>query len=79
VVALSAQAPSGLWKIGVARSAIAAAVAILVQAAVINANPLASAPSEGSYAVVRFAPQATADDITNPAAELLSPDAAAPC
>jgi hypothetical protein len=26
---------------------------------------LASAPSEGSYAVVRFAPQATADDITN--------------
>ena len=39
-----------------ARSAIAAAVAILVQAAVINANPLASAPSEGSSAVVRFAP-----------------------
>ena len=26
---------------------------------------LASAPSEGSYAVVRFAPQATANDITN--------------
>jgi hypothetical protein len=25
---------------------------------------LASAPSEGSYAVMRFAPQATADDIT---------------
>ena len=58
-----------------ARSAIAAAVAILVQAAVIAAvvvkeqgsrsEPgLASAPSEGSYAVVRFAPQATADDIT---------------
>src|SRR5262249_58057027 len=58
-----------------ARSATAAAVAILVQAAVIAAvvvkeqgSPsepgLASAPSEGSYAVVRFAPQATADDIT---------------
>jgi len=53
-----------------------AAGAILVQAAVIAAvvvkeqgSPsgpgLASAPSEGSYAVVRFAPQATADDITN--------------
>ena len=26
---------------------------------------LASAPSKGSYAVVRFAPQATANDITN--------------
>src|SRR5215510_11851326 len=59
-----------------ARSAIAAAVAILVQAAVIasvvvreQGSPsgpgLASAPSEGSYAVVRFAPQATADDMTN--------------
>jgi len=57
-------------------SATAAAVAILVQAAVIAAvvvkeqgSPsepgLASAPSEGSYAVVRFAPQATADDMTN--------------
>src|SRR2546425_4468077 len=56
-------------------SATAAAVAILVQAAVIaavvvkeqgspNEPGLASAPSEGSYAVVRFAPQATADDIT---------------
>ena len=56
-------------------SATAAAVAILVQAAVIAAvvvkeqgSPsepgLASAPSEGSYAVVRFAPQATTDDIT---------------
>jgi hypothetical protein len=56
-------------------SATAAAVAILVQAAVIaavvvkeQASPsepeLASALSEGSYAVVRFAPQATADDIT---------------
>ena len=58
-----------------AQSATAAAVAILVQAAVIAAvvvkeqgSPsepgLASAPSEGSYAVVRFAPQATTDDIT---------------
>src|SRR6516165_507797 len=56
-------------------SATAAAVAILVQAAVIaavvvkeqgspNEPGLASTPSEGSYAVVRFAPQATADDIT---------------
>src|ERR671930_424986 len=53
-------------------SATAAAVAILLQAAVLAAvvvkdqgapsGPgLASAPSEGSYAVVRFAPQATAD------------------
>src|SRR5262249_6696342 len=51
-------------------------VAILVQAAVIatvvvkeqgtpSGPSLASAPSEGSYAVVRFAPQATANDITN--------------
>src|SRR5438445_3398704 len=57
-------------------SATAAAVAILVQAAVIaavvvkeqgspNEPGLASAPNEGSYAVVRFAPQATANDITN--------------
>ena len=57
-------------------SATAVAVAILVQAAVIAAvvvkeqvSPsgpgLASAPNEGSYAVVRFAPQATANDITN--------------
>jgi len=56
-------------------SATAAAVAILVQAAVIaavvvkeqgspSAPEFASAPSEGSYAVVRFAPQTTADDIT---------------
>src|SRR5215475_963758 len=67
---------SGLTPRTLARSAITAAVAILVQAAVIAAvvvkeqgstsEPgLASAPSEGSYAVVRFAPQATADDITN--------------
>src|SRR5262249_48648642 len=57
-------------------SATATAVAILLQAAVIasvvvkeQGSPsgpgLASAPSEGSYAVVRFAPQATADDISN--------------
>jgi hypothetical protein len=57
-------------------SATAAAIAILMQAAVIAAvvvkeqgsssgPELASAPSEGSYAVVRFAPQATANDITN--------------
>ena len=56
-------------------SATAAAVAILLQAAVIAAivvkegapsgPSLASAPSEGSFAVVRFAPQATANDITN--------------
>jgi hypothetical protein len=56
-------------------AATAAAVAIVLQAAVLAAvmvkepgapsGPgLASAPSEGSYAVVRFAPQATADDIT---------------
>jgi hypothetical protein len=57
-------------------SAIAAAVAVLVQAAVIasvvvreQGSPseprLASAPGEGSYAVVRFVPQTTADDLTN--------------
>jgi Flp pilus assembly protein CpaB len=55
---------------------MAAAVAILVQAVVIasvvvkeqrspSGPELASAPNEGSYAVVRFAPQATANDITN--------------
>jgi hypothetical protein len=55
---------------------VAAAVTILVQAAVIalvvvkeQGSPsgpgLASAPNEGSYAVVRFAPQATANDITD--------------
>ena len=56
-------------------SATAAAVAILVQAAVIasilveqgapGGPSLASAPSDGSFAVVRFAPQATASEITN--------------
>jgi hypothetical protein len=58
-------------------SATAAAVAILVQAAVITSilvkeqgapgggPSLASAPSDGSFAVVRFAPQATASEITN--------------
>jgi len=56
-------------------SATAAAAAILMQAAVIAAvvvkeqgsssgPELASAPSKGSYVVVRFAPQATADGIT---------------
>ena len=68
-----------LWSLTprtLAWSATAVAVAILVQAAVIAAvvikeqsSPrgpaLASAPSKGSYAVVRFAPQATANDITN--------------
>ena len=59
-----------------ARSATAAAAAILIQAAVIAAvvvkeqgsssgPELASAPSEGSSVVVRFAPQATATEITN--------------
>ena len=57
-------------------SATAAIIAIFVQAVVIAAvvvkeqgvpsGPgLASAPSEGSFAVVRFAPQATANDISN--------------
>jgi hypothetical protein len=57
-------------------SATAAAVAILVQAAVITGilvkeqgapggPSLASTPSDGSFAVVRFAPQATASEITN--------------
>jgi hypothetical protein len=57
-------------------SATAAAAAILVQAAVITSvvvkeqgtstgPSLASAASDGSFAVVRFAPQATATDITN--------------
>jgi hypothetical protein len=68
-----------LWSLTprtLAWSATAVAFAILVQAAVITAvvvkeqgSPsgpgLASAPNEGSYAVVRFAPQATANDITN--------------
>jgi len=68
-----------LWKLSprtLAWSATAVAVAILVQAAVISAvvvkqqgssggQELASVPAEGSYAVVRFAPQATANDITN--------------
>ena len=68
-----------LWSLTprtLARSAMAAVLAILLQAAVIasvivkeRGNPsgpeLASAPSEGSYVLVRFAPQATANDITN--------------
>ena len=67
-----------LWSLTprtLAWSATAVAVAILVQAAVIasvvvkeqgsaSGPGLASAPNEGSYAVVRFASQATADDIT---------------
>jgi hypothetical protein len=59
-----------------ARSAMAAGLAILVQAAVIvsvllkeqgspSGPELASAPNEGSYVLVRFAPQASANDITN--------------
>ena len=68
-----------LWSLSprtLARSAMAAALAILLQAAVIasvivkeRGNPsgpeLASAPNEGSYMLMRFAPQATANDITN--------------
>jgi hypothetical protein len=43
---------------------VIAAVVVKVQGS--SSGPeLASAPSEGSYAVVRFAPQATANDITN--------------
>jgi len=65
---LSSLAPRTL-----AWSATAAAVAIVLQAVVIAAvvvkEPGAasgpSAPSDGSFAVVRFAPQATANDITN--------------
>jgi hypothetical protein len=55
---------------------MAAVLVILLQAAVIasvivkergspSGPELASAPSEGSYVFVRFAPQATANDITN--------------
>jgi hypothetical protein len=76
---LSRRLSEFLWSLTprtLARSAIAAAVAILVQAAVIasvvvkqqgspSGPELASAPNGGSYAVVRFAPQATANDITN--------------
>src|SRR6266536_2367307 len=48
-------------------SAIAAAVATVVvkDQGAPSGPSLASAPSEGSFAVVRFAPQATANDITN--------------
>jgi hypothetical protein len=76
---LSSRISEFLWSLTprtLAWSATAIAVAILVQAAVIAAvvvkeqsSPsepeLASASNEGSYAVVRFAPQATANDITN--------------
>src|SRR5882757_750058 len=67
---------SGFTSRTLAWSATAAAVAILMQAAVITAvvvkdrNPpgtfgVASAESQGSFAAVRFAPQATAAEITN--------------
>lgn len=67
---------SGFAPRTLAWSATAAAVAILVQAAVIatvvvkergsaGTIDLASAASDGSFAVVRFAPQATMTDITN--------------
>src|SRR5262245_25448102 len=76
---LGSRIPELLWNLTprtLAWSATAAAVAILVQAAVIAAvvvkehgSPsepgLASAPNGGPYSVVRFAPQATANDITN--------------
>jgi len=56
---------SSLTPRALAWSATAAAVAILLQAAVIAAIVVKEgAPSEGSFAVVRFAPQATANDIT---------------
>jgi hypothetical protein len=67
---------SGFSPRTLAWSATAAVVAILVQAGVIAAVvvkdhgapgtiDLASAPTDGSFAVVRFAPQATATEITN--------------
>ena len=46
------------------QAAVIAAVVVKVQGS--SSGPeLASAPSEGPYAVVRFAPQATANDIAN--------------
>jgi hypothetical protein len=46
------------------QAAVIAAVGVKEQGS--SSGPeLASAPSEGSYVVVRFAPQATANDITN--------------
>jgi hypothetical protein len=76
---LGSRASEFLWSLTprtVAWAATAVAVAIFVQAAVIAAvvvkeqgsptgQGLASLPNEGSYAVVRFAPQATANEITN--------------
>jgi hypothetical protein len=67
---------SGFAPRTLAWSATAAALAILVQAAVITtvvvrehgapgSYEVASVPSNGSFAVVRFAPQATATEITN--------------
>jgi hypothetical protein len=67
-----------LWSLTprtLARSAMAAVLAILLQAVIASvivkeqgspSGPeLASAPNEGSYVLVHFAPQATANDITN--------------
>jgi hypothetical protein len=45
------------------QAAVIAAVVVKEQGSP-SEPELASAPSEGSYAVVRFPPQATADDIT---------------
>jgi anti-sigma factor RsiW len=56
---------SSLTPRALAWSATAAAVAILLQQGAPSGPSLASAPSDGSFAVVRFAPQATANDITN--------------
>jgi hypothetical protein len=66
---------SGFAPRTLAWSATAAALAILLQAAVIttvvvkdrgSSGPdLSSAPSNASYVALRFAPQATADEITN--------------
>jgi hypothetical protein len=67
---------SGFAPRTLAWSATAAALAILVQAAVITtvvvrehgapgSYEVASVPTNGSFAVVRFAPQATATEITN--------------
>jgi hypothetical protein len=42
-----------------------AAAAVVKEPGAPSGPGLASAPSEGSFAVVRFAPQATANDITN--------------
>jgi len=46
------------------QAAVIAAVVVKEQGSP-SGQGLASVPNEGSYAVVRFAPQATANDITN--------------